>query len=55
MPNFNQELKEILPINSEEKLDALFKLMSRRHTVVAFPITSKCGHKSSKAQAYRGL
>ncbi len=34
MSNFNQELKEILPINSEEKLDALFKLLSRRHTVI---------------------
>ena len=34
MSNFNQELKEILPINSKEKLDALFKLMSRRHTVI---------------------
>ena len=34
MANFNQELKGILPINSEEKLDALFKLMNRRHTVI---------------------
>ena len=34
MSNFNQELKEILPIDSEGKLDVLFKLLNRRHTVI---------------------
>ena len=34
MSNFNQELKEILAIDSEGKLDALFKLLNRRHTVI---------------------
>ena len=34
MSNFNQELKEILPIDSEGKLDALFKLLNRRQTVI---------------------
>lgn len=34
MSNFTEELREILPINSEEKLEAVFKLMSRRRTVI---------------------
>ena len=34
MSKFTQELREILPINSEEKLDAVFKLMSRWRTVI---------------------
>ena len=34
MANFTQDLKDILPIDSEGKLDALFKLLNRRHTVI---------------------
>lgn len=34
MANFTQELRDILPIDNEEKLDALLKLMNRRHTVI---------------------
>ena len=34
MSKFTQELREILPINSEEKLDAVFKLLSKRRTII---------------------
>ena len=34
MANFTQELRDILPIDNEEKLDALLKLLNRRHTVI---------------------
>lgn len=34
MANFTQELKELLPIDRIERLDAVFSLLNRRRTVI---------------------
>ena len=35
MANFRQELKELVPINGIDRLNAVFSLLNRRHTVIS--------------------
>ena len=35
MANFRQELKELVPINGIDRLNVVFSLLNRRHTVIS--------------------